>query len=175
MTTTAWDINYQLSPALIKNLTRLQTFFCAQQTFLVCSESVTSGLLSTLFTFLPNASQFFAGSLVAYRQDFKTQVYQRSFHVSISSKYTTTVIAQLQKLYQLQQTFILVTTGNAGPTAWDEQPVGKCFVGLFSPLTDKITHFEFAVDITEPTDRQKIKLIMAETIIHWLAKTLLPG
>ncbi|NLA78581.1 MAG: CinA family protein [Erysipelothrix sp.] len=109
--------------------------FIALDLTLASAESITGGQFAASITAYAGASQFYLGGTVVYNDDIK----HRILHVSKSDLKRYKAISKevaLQLANHTLKTFqsdvAIAFVGNAGPTAQDQQPVGKCFMAIVS-------------------------------------------
>ena len=114
---------------------------------LASCESLTGGLFAKSFTEIPGAGSIFKGGLVVYSPEAKIKLAKVS--PLILKKYG--VISEqcaremAQNTQQLLNTDLSISfTGNAGPSAQENKPVGLVFIGLATPkrLISKSYQFE---------------------------------
>jgi PncC family amidohydrolase len=97
------------------------------------AESVTGGLINSFLTDVPGASAVLQGGVVAYSSAMKSKVLGVSQELiekeGVVSAATASAMAQAVR--RLCSTDIgLATTGEAGPQAATDAPVGTVFIGL---------------------------------------------
>ncbi|WP_027063147.1 CinA family protein [Mesoplasma seiffertii] len=96
-------------------------------------ESFTGGLFSSIFTDAPGSSAVFVGSFVCYSNEFKLK--QVKIAKQIIKKYGVVsqecAEAMVIKTNQKLKTDICISfTGNAGPSALENQPVGLSYIAI---------------------------------------------
>ncbi|MBE4703935.1 CinA family protein [Spiroplasma platyhelix] len=96
-------------------------------------ESLTGGLFSKTITDVPGASQVFKGSIVAYSNQAKIDVV--SINAEVFNKYGAVskecALAMAQNVRAIFKTDVAVSfTGNAGPNASENKPVGLIYIAL---------------------------------------------
>ena len=111
------------------------------------AESLTGGLLSSRFTSHPGASNYFKGSLVAYSSSIKENILSvksdtiKKYSV-VSSQVANEMAVEAQNI--LDCDYAISTTGNAGPSKGDsDQPIGKIFISIATPINVKSYKFNF--------------------------------
>jgi PncC family amidohydrolase len=116
-------------------------------------ESLTGGLFSAAFTSIPGASQVFKGGAVTYSDEAK-----ESFGVkkeTIAEKGAVSLECAKEMAVKASEFFnsdIAVSfTGNAGPTASEEKPIGMVFIAL--RVKDSLFSYELALH----GDREEIR------------------
>jgi PncC family amidohydrolase len=116
-------------------------------------ESLTRGLFSAAFTSIPGASQVFKGGAVTYSDEAK-----ESFGVkkeTIAEKGAVSLECAKEMAVKASEFFnsdIAVSfTGNAGPTASEEKPIGMVFIAL--RVKDSLFSYELALH----GDREEIR------------------
>ena len=110
-------------------------------------ESASCGKLAATFGSVPGVSACFLGGLITYSNEAKVILANVDYksineHSAISSQVASEMALNCSKLLN---THIGVSiTGNAGPSASENQPVGKFFIGL--SIFDKVDTYEFLLD-----------------------------
>ncbi|AGM26100.1 competence damage-inducible protein A [Spiroplasma syrphidicola EA-1] len=124
-------------------------------------ESITGGLFANTITNIPNASKIFPGGLITYSNYVKSkngkvskQIIQK--YGVVSYEVAAAMADKCQK--QFKTDLAVSFTGNAGPTALDNLPIGLVFIGvkyhstliveklLLDPHLDRITIKKLAVE-----------------------------
>ena len=111
------------------------------------AESLTGGLLSSRFTSLSGASNYFKGSVVAYSSSAKENILgvdpKTIEKYSVVSSYVANEMAiETKKI--LDSDYAISTTGNAGPSKGDSnEPIGKIFISIATPKDVKSFEFNF--------------------------------
>ena len=97
------------------------------------AESFTGGLIASLLITLPGASAFFHEGVIAYsdaakcgRLRVKPETIKRYTAVSVDAAYE--MAAGL--LADPEADLVIATTGYAGPSAPDDDSVGRCFIAV---------------------------------------------
>ncbi len=101
---------------------------------LATAESLTGGLLSAAVTSISGASEVFRGGVVAYATDLKTGLLGVDAVLLERVGAVDSQVAQQMAqgaAQQLGADIGLSTTGVAGPTQQDGNPVGTVFIGCF--------------------------------------------
>lgn len=91
-------------------------------------ESLTGGLFASVMTQKARSSKFFRGALVLYASDLKTQ-----FGINIKNGTINGDVARQMALIGkkiLNVDICVAFTGNAGPQASDNKPVGEVWIAL---------------------------------------------
>ena len=117
------------------------------------AESLTGGLFSASITSVPGASSVFVGANVTYANDAKEAlgVSQETLekYGAVSQETAKEMVASVCKYHK---TDVGVSfTGNAGPDAMENKPVGEVYIGF--KIKDSIKVFKLQLD----GDRQKIR------------------
>ncbi|MEY4322039.1 MAG: hypothetical protein RL167_767 [Actinomycetota bacterium] len=113
----------------------------SQGLFLAVAESLTGGDLSSRFVSIPGASDVFLGGVVAYQTALKnkwlgvdSELLERRGAVDpdVAAQMAAGVAKNAADALGIdrERIFGLATTGVAGPTEQDGQPVGKVFVAI---------------------------------------------
>ena len=111
------------------------------------AESLTGGLLSSRFTSISGASNYFKGSVVAYSSSIKENILGvkpetiEKYSV-VSSNVANEMALEIKK--KLDTDYSISTTGNAGPFKGDSNaPIGKIFISIATPKDVKSFKFNF--------------------------------
>jgi nicotinamide-nucleotide amidase len=134
------------------------------------AESLTGGLLAAALTSVPGASLTCLGGVVAYATEAKSSVLGVSPALlaergAVDPDVAIAMAAGARSL--LGATYGLATTGVAGPTEQDGQPVGTVYVGVAGPA------HEFAVPLRVRGDRGRIRRTSVLTALDSLRRELL--
>lgn len=125
-----------------------------KQLTLACAESLTGGLFASSITDVSGASKIFKGGIVSYTNDAKENVLGVNHEILDSdgaiSKTCCLQMAENAKL-KFNSDIGISFTGNAGPTASENKPVGLVYIGI--SYLDKIDIFELNLK----GDRKSIK------------------
>ena len=103
---------------------------------LSAAESCTGGLISSLITSVPGASEYYLGSVTSYAVAVKQRVLD--VHPDVISNYgvvsSEVAAAMAQGVRALTgSTYSVATTGLAGPGGDDRNPVGTVWIGVTGP------------------------------------------
>lgn len=109
-------------------------------------ESLTGGLLASKITEVSGISKVYQGSLVTYTNDVKQNVL--GVHYEILENYGAVskecVSEMLNCGFNIFQTNIVVAlSGNAGPSASEEKPVGLVYIGFLINGKEHIQEHHF--------------------------------
>jgi len=129
------------------------------------AESLTGGLMGARFTSVPGASDVFRGGIVSYASDVKFSLLGVPEGPVVSAQ-AAKAMAEGARL-ALKAGVALATTGVAGPTEQEGQPVGTVFLGL---AMDGITE---AQQVQLPGDRQRIRQYAVISAVNLLRKRLI--
>jgi len=102
---------------------------------LAVMESLTGGLLASTLTDVPDSSNYFIGSLVAYSTELKVQLgVPREIvdHYGVISEQTARAMAQAAR-ERLGADYGLGITGIAGPDRQEDKPVGTVHIAIEGP------------------------------------------
>ncbi len=99
------------------------------------AESCTGGKISSLITSVPGCSGYYLGSVTSYSTEVKKNVLGVSGETlekygAVSSECAAEMAAGVRRL--TGSDFAVATTGNAGPDASEDKPVGLVWVGVAS-------------------------------------------
>lgn len=96
-----------------------------------CAESITGGDLAGALTAAPGASQTFRGGVVSYATEVKRSVLGVTAERVISAACAEQMASGVRTLCAAD--WGISTTGVAGPTEQEGQPVGTVYVGIAGP------------------------------------------
>ena len=107
-------------------------------------ESFTGGLFAETITSVPGASKFYRGGLVTYATEEKHRLLGISNELinkyGVVSKEIALEMAKKGKEV-LDVDYCISFTGNAGPSAMEDKPVGLIYIGL--AYLNKVEVYEF--------------------------------
>ena len=108
-------------------------------------ESFTGGQFASFITKIPGASKFFKGALVTYATEEKERLlsipHQDVVKYGVVSSEIALQMAEFGK-EKLDVDYCLSFTGNAGPEAMEDKPVGLIYIGLSTPHFSKVSSFQ---------------------------------
>jgi len=113
------------------------------------AESLTGGMIDSLLTDIPGASQVFMGGVVAYTPDVKTAVLGVPAELIATEGVVNaaTAAAMAEGVRRVTKAHIgLSTTGEAGPKPNTDAPVGTVFIGLCNGEKTETVQREFFGD-----------------------------
>lgn len=93
-----------------------------------CAESLTGGAVADLLSGTPGASVTFVGGVVSYATSVKRTVLGVTAELVVSADCAEQMASGARDL--LGADWAVATTGVAGPTEQDGEPVGTVYVGL---------------------------------------------
>ena len=141
----------------------------ARQT-LSLAESCTGGLVSSLFTAVPGASEVLVGAAITYTEPTKTLWAKVSPHLLKTQSAVSEAVAKAMATgirRETGSTWGLSVTGYAGPTGGDAQnPVGTVYLGLSREGLEQVERHTFF------GDRERVRSFAASTVIDLLRRTL---
>lgn len=113
------------------------------------AESCTGGLVASLLTSVPGASDYFLGSVVSYAYSVKENVLGVSPDIiggygAVSPECAAAMADGVRRL--TGSDFAVSTTGNAGPAASENKDVGLIWVGISSEYGTQTMDFHFHND-----------------------------
>lgn len=113
------------------------------------AESCTGGLVASLLTSVPGASDYFLGSVVSYAYSVKENVLGVSPDIiggygAVSPECAAAMADGVRRL--TGSDFAVSTTGNAGPAASENKNVGLVWVGISSEYGTQTMDFHFHND-----------------------------
>ena len=137
---------------------------------LAVAESMTGGLVASRLTAIPGASRSFVGGATVYSPVAKTVLLglPAAFlldHGTVSEA-TTLALAEAART-ALGATWGLAVTGNAGPAAEGDAPIGTVYLAVAGPAGS------FAIGRLLPGDRQDIQLRAAAAALDFLRRQIL--
>lgn len=136
---------------------------------LAVAESVTGGLLASRLTAIPGASEVFLGGATVYSAAAKTALLGldagRLALEGTVSEATSRALAEAVRT-RLDATWGLGLTGNAGPGAEGDAPLGTVFIGLAGPDGTESRTF------TLPGDRADVQLRGTAWALDFLRRKL---
>lgn len=132
----------------------------SQGLFLAVAESLTGGDLCARFVAIPGASDVFLGGVVAYQTELKNKwlgvdsdlLEQRgAVDPDVAKQMAAGVAKNAADALGLgrERIYALSTTGVAGPTQQDGQPVGKVFVAIVRGDLSTVVELDFSGSRTE--------------------------
>ena len=138
------------------------------------AESLTGGLLSSRFTSLSGASNYFKGSVVAYSSSVKKNILGvNSVTIDKYSVVSSNVANEmaLEAKNILDSDYAISTTGNAGPTKGDSnEPIGKIFISIATPIDVKSFEFNFGKNREKnihKTVNKSLELLFSELLTRY--------
>lgn len=135
------------------------------------AESFTGGLFSATISKTPGASRVFLGGVVTYSKQAKIKILQidsalLATHGSISSECGYAMAKSCQTLFTSD--IALSFTGNAGPKASENKPVGKIFITLI--IKDEVYQFSLLLQGTRQSIQKQSILFAISQIFDILSK-----
>lgn len=133
-------------------------------------ESFTGGLFAETITSVPGASHFYKGGLVTYASEEKNRLLGISYDTIdqygvVSQEVAAAMVSNAQKLLNVD--YCVSFTGNAGPTAMENKPVGLVFIGV--AIYDKVEVYRFELQ----GDRNSIQKEGVKNALELLGKKIL--
>jgi nicotinamide-nucleotide amidase len=134
------------------------------------AESCTGGLLASLLTAVPGASDCFVGGAITYSNKMKTQLLSVSedmlrTHGAVSEEVAAAMAEGALKAYNTD--YALAITGIAGPAGGTkEKPVGTVCLALAS------TNNTIKKTIFAPYERERIRIFSAFTVLNMLRQSI---
>lgn len=108
-------------------------------------ESITGGLFASTFTSIPGASNAFKGSAVTYQDEVKESFGVKKETIekygAISSQTAKEMAIKASEFFKSEVSVSF--TGNAGPDAQEDKPVGMVFVSI--RIKDKLYTYQLAL------------------------------
>lgn len=142
---------------------------------LAVAESLTGGLLAAEFVRVPGASRVFTGGIVAYNTELKQTLLGVDAGLLATFGPVHPDVAAQMSLGVRERLAVggraadigLSTTGVAGPTAQDGQPVGRAYVGI--AFGGEVRTLEFALTGTRAEIRAGVVFHSIEALATILA------
>lgn len=112
-----------------------------------CVESFTGGLFAREITKVPGASKFFKGGIITYATEEKIRI------VGVSAKTVEQYGVVSQEVagemvahgkYLLDVDYCISFTGNAGPDAMENKPVGEIYIGVCTQDLAQVQKFQLS-------------------------------
>ena len=124
----------------------LSKFFKEKNRSLGSVESFTGGLFAASVTKIPGASKFFKGALVTYATEEKNRFlgisYQDIDKYGVVSKEVAAAMSGNGRSL-LNVDYCVSFTGNAGPDALENKPVGEVYIGVSAHELTRVYEFHF--------------------------------
>ena len=112
-----------------------------------CVESFTGGLFAREMTKVPGASKFFKGGIVTYATEEKIRVVGvneetvKKYGV-VSQEVAGEMVAHGK--YLLNVDYCISFTGNAGPDAMENKPVGEIYIGVCTQDLAQVQRYQLS-------------------------------
>lgn len=112
-----------------------------------CVESITGGLFAKSITDVPGASHIFKGGIVTYTNETKARLLSIPYddidtHGVVSQEIAQMMANRGQKLMVCD--YCISFTGNAGPEAMEDKPVGKVYIAVSVYNQVIVTNYDLA-------------------------------
>ena len=125
----------------------LKEEFVARNRTLGCVESFTGGLFAREMTKVPGASKFFKGGIVTYATEEKIRILGVNEqtvqqHGVVSQEVAGEMVAHGK--YLLNVDYCISFTGNAGPDAMENKPVGEVYIGVCTQDLAQVQRFQLS-------------------------------
>lgn len=91
-------------------------------------ESFTGGLFAATIVEKPGSSKYFKGSIVTYHNDIKDKLGVNVENGVINSNTALEMAKKGKEFFNVD--FCIAFTGNAGPTAMEDKPVGLFYIAI---------------------------------------------
>ena len=131
------------------------------------AESLTGGLVGARLTNVPGASEVFKGAVVSYASAIKRELLNVPQGPVVSEACAKAMAAGVRA--RLSADIGIATTGVAGPSEQDNQPVGTVFLGVSN---EKET---FAIRVLLPGARNQIREYAVISLLNLLRLNLVRG
>lgn len=137
---------------------------------LASAESLTGGLFAASLTSVPGASEIFSGSAVTYANSAKISIgvapETLQTEGAISARCAREMALGVQKLFAAD--VAVSFTGNAGPGASEDKPVGLVYVAL--AIKEKIYSYRLSLDGDRAMIREQCVNFAIRTLSEKLAE-----
>ena len=133
------------------------------------AESLTGGLVVARLVQVPGASAVVRGGVVAYATDLKHSVLGVDADLLAAGGAVQAQVAEQMATgvrRVLGSTYGLGTTGVAGPTEQDGQPVGRAFIAVAGPGGVRVHQLDL------PGDRESVREACAVAVLELLEERL---
>ena len=128
-----------------------------QNKTIATAESCTGGKIAQVLTSVAGASNYFCGSVVAYKTQTKIDVLGIPSTIFIENDVVSAEVAKQMALSVkkiMKTDYAIATTGNAGPTKGDSKTeVGTVFIALATPTEVIVREFSFGQPREKVIDR----------------------
>ena len=123
-------------------------------------ESFTGGLFASLITKIPGASKFYKGGLVTYMTEEKQRLLGISYemidqHGVVSQEIAGAMSGNGRAL--LNSDYCVGFTGNAGPEAMEDKPVGEVYIAVSAYDLTRVYKYQLSGD-RESIQNQAIEI-----------------
>ncbi|HVE73779.1 MAG TPA: CinA family nicotinamide mononucleotide deamidase-related protein [Mycobacteriales bacterium] len=147
----------------------VQSLLTAQDATVGVAESLTGGLLAAALTTHPGSSATFRGGLVPYATELKASLAGvppdiLDQHGAVSAETAGALAAGARE--RTGATYGLATTGVAGPSGADGQPLGTVYVAVSGPGGTQVRTRRL------PGDREVVRAMAVTTALDLLRRTL---
>jgi nicotinamide-nucleotide amidase len=132
---------------------------------LAVAESLTGGMVGSRLTNAVGSSEWFRGSIVAYDREVKYELLDVPEGPVVSEEAARAMALGVRKV--LRSDVGLSTTGVAGPTEQDGQPVGTVFLGMAVGDDVEVVHTKL------PGDRDRVRQFATISVLNMLRLRLL--
>ena len=153
----------------MNSIAEIGALLCKKELTLGTVESFTGGLFASEVTAISGASKYFKGALVTYATAEKVRLLGISSEEvekhGVVSKEIAYLMAKLGK-EKLAVDYCLAFTGNAGPEAMENKPVGEIYIALAGPQKVEVHAFHLK------GERNKIQKSAIDLALTLLTKTL---
>lgn len=153
----------------MSSIAEIGALLCKKELTLGSVESFTGGLFASEVTAISGASKYFKGALVTYATEEKVRLLgipsEEIEKHGVVSKEIAYLMAKLGK-EKLAVDYCLAFTGNAGPEAMENKPVGEIYIALAGPQKVEVQAFHLQ------GERNKIQKSAIDLALTLLAKTL---
>ncbi len=146
-------------------------FFQNEKKTLSVAESCTGGMLASLLTEKPGASNFFKGGLIAYSEEIKTKELSVSKELIEKNTVVSIEVAEAMALgiqKKMNTDYAIATTGNAGPTKDNtDKSLGVVCIAIATPKRVVSEEFNFG------KPREKVILRSSNKALELLRKEII--
>ena len=137
---------------------------------IACAESLTGGGLAERIVHVPDSSRYFAGGVVTYSEEAKSEVLGVPKEVlegpgMVSEECSREMARGVKKLFGADVG--VSTTGVAGPAPLEDHPPGEVFVAVSTPDSEEARH------VQAPGDRDQVRRWTEQVALDLLRRLLL--
>jgi nicotinamide-nucleotide amidase len=126
---------------------RVAELASAREVCVVTAESLTSGLIASTLGAGPDASEWFAGGIVAYQETVKFEVLEVPEGPVVTAECAAQMATAARRL--LKADVAVSATGVGGPDPSEGEPAGTVFVSVVAPHDSRTRRLRLSGDPEE--------------------------